>query len=97
MKDYLDLFTPVTEGLPNPGLWVTVINGDGNPYINKLPFHSSITHWLDLSKLTTKERVMEEAINFNKYCLEYEGNWPEGQIYISDSNKLYEMFKTKKS
>lgn len=74
--EHLHLFTPVEEGLPeNSGWYITNITIDelqwytkdvGFAHINFFGLAepaSGVTHWLDLSKLTTKKRA-ERAFNF---------------------------------
>lgn len=76
MKDYLHLFTPVTDGLPEKESeyivmldcghvmvlfflhkkWVTIKSSKSYDTIE------NVTHWLDLSKLTTKNRVKQHCI-----------------------------------
>lgn len=81
MKDYLHLFIPVTEALPEKcdDNYLTILkNGDVNfSYFGFRNYFSEnqdlwnipiqITHWLDLSKLTTKERataLAEKAVQY---------------------------------
>lgn len=73
IKDYLHLFTPVEEGLPEKeGKYVAILNDGKEQWIGVETFiikdekkywwdYILITHWLDLSKLTTKERAVEFA------------------------------------
>ncbi len=71
MKEHIHLFTPVSEGLPEAGKKLLVIDYKDNVYYGKwdgiilLAFDYEIngviaisfTHYLDLSKLTTKDKA----------------------------------------
>lgn len=92
--EHLDLFTPVEQGLPEDlgkeEIWI-VENHIGERYKTvaktidlATPYYKRIA-WLDLSKLTTKERA-EEAI-YKAYCMP---NRPFDDYQIPDLDKLYE-------
>lgn len=91
----LDLFTPVEQGLPDSdGPYVVLIengktsffskyeSGKWVAYFNQNKMIVTPTHWLDLSKLTTKEKAVKFAYdcliyqigsdNFEKYEEEFE-------------------------
>ncbi len=69
IEEYKHLFVSVEERLPEKNLNVIVISGENlfNAYLNienkwryKDVFYDiQVTHWLDLSILTTKERSIE--------------------------------------
>lgn len=72
MKEHLHLFTPISERLPteNGNYWTNLgerIYEDGNWFYSEegLNFTTKgVTHWLDLSALTTKHKAadaIEEA------------------------------------
>ncbi len=67
IEQYKHLFTPVTEVLPEINMPVFCIDKQGEMAIDIIiegttRFRSLYTHWLDLSKLTTKERAVNEAV-----------------------------------
>lgn len=67
MKEFLHLFTPVTEALPektDENYYVILENGDKRlsyfgheGRFSKWEHSHKVTHWLDISKLTTKYKL----------------------------------------
>lgn len=93
MKEFIHLFTPVTERLPDRGgyyMWLLkenqqpmlrkFINGKIISVIDDQEFpegwvYENLSHWLDLSTLTTKEAAIQLA---NEVGAEYKyrsENW----------------------
>jgi hypothetical protein len=67
IEEVLHLFTPISEGLPEPG-WHLIVNHNGRASMDRLNKKgkwqlTNPTHYLDLSKLTTKERAIQLANN----------------------------------
>lgn len=72
-NNFIHLFTPIKEGLPERNLSVLVITNHNRidfAFINEEenwiqmdsdPLYLTVTHWLDLSKLTTKNRAIDFA------------------------------------
>lgn len=71
MTEHSHLFTPVNEGLPKIDALYHVIIGKGMNEMNGVAYFKrnkgwmhdnseffKVTHWLDLSKLTTKKRAI---------------------------------------
>lgn len=93
--EHLDLFTPVEQGLPEKvGRYLVIMIQDSKNYLEIINFRSDgafspgpwlITHWLDLSKLTTKEKA-EKAI-----CTAYKmPNKPFDDYTIPELDNLYD-------
>lgn len=66
MKEFIHLFTPVTEGLPEKEIYVLYLDVNGKATIDIVigsytRFKHTYTHWLDLSKLTTKDKAIQIA------------------------------------
>lgn len=75
MESNIHLFTKVEDGLPD-GIMITLIIVNGfsifgiyqgcGKWVNEIGLDKKPTHWLDLSKLTTKanaKELMEECID----------------------------------
>lgn len=87
--EHLPLFTKVEDGLPDKnGMHLVLING--NSYIDYYDngkweiWLDCVTHWLDLSKLTTKERAVEFALE----AVEEEKSWDstnEGKTFVQQN------------
>lgn len=71
-EKHLKLFTPVEEGLPEKSGWYLAVldgkniglyryNSTSKKWYDLFNFNKEITHWLDLSKLTTKAAALELA------------------------------------
>jgi len=65
-KDYTHLFTKVEDKEPEKGEWVYCFDNykveQGFMILPETKFaYYNITHWLDLSQLTTKKRALELA------------------------------------
>lgn len=84
-EEHLRLFTPVSEGLPDSGASnavIVLIGSKHRMYGHISPISGvwlnddyeeiyGVTHWLDLSKLTTKERAIElvrQAFSDGFFC-----------------------------
>ena len=97
MKEHIHLFTPVSEGLPEKDGWYQVIEPNYFPKrsveLRFRAFNSTWmdfdgdefhpTHWLDLSKLTTKLRAEELA----------ESAWIGGHKYHEEGRSGQNYYK----
>lgn len=96
MKEYIHLFTPVSDGLPQlGGTYICIIDGSitVNEYFSGIKRFGSmkVTHWLNLSKLTTKEKAEELAFkSFVHGCHVEMGhsNQPYGEFINENKNLL---------
>lgn len=66
MEQYIKLFTPVSERVPETTGYYIVLNWNGKVFHSKFMKNkkwqqTNPTHWLDLSILTTKEAAVEFA------------------------------------
>lgn len=107
MKEYIHLFTPVSERLPKEyGVYMSIyVTVEGlrqsimaPQYFGGNGFNESVTHWLDLSKLTTKrqaeifaEKAFTAGEHYDRFMNEGDGqaNWePDFNVWINENKNI---------